>query len=432
MPDAGYGQNHCQNPVTREKLNKNQSQNPEQDQMSKFNTLDDLSIGNKNVLVRVDLNVPIANGKVADTTRIERIVATIWEITKYGGKAILLSHFGRPNGKISPEFSLEIVLGDLARIANRQVVFVDTDWNELTLAKETINSAPEGSVILMQNTRFHPGEQTNDKQLAARMAQLGDIYINDAFSAAHRAHASTEALAHLLPNAAGRAMQKELAALTKGLGKPKKPLIALVGGAKVSTKIDLLENLLAKVDALVIGGGMANTFLFAAGLGVGTSLCEKDLAETAIRIMDKAVDEQCSIILPVDAMVAFKFEANAPHRLYGIDAIDPKGMILDIGPMSIQRIKAAIDDAGTLLWNGPLGAFELSPFDQGTVEIAQYAAERTKHGNLISIAGGGDTVAALAHAGVKDQFTYVSTAGGAFLEWMEGKTLPGVAALSQS
>jgi len=397
--------------------------------MDSFNTLDDLNIGKKSVVVRVDLNVPVVNGKISDSTRIERIAPTIWEITKYGGKAVLLSHFGRPDGKVTPGLSLEFIVDDLARICNREVIFVDTDWYDVSSAKKSIADAPKGSVILMQNTRFHPGETSNDKDLAARMAQLGELYINDAFSSAHRAHASTEAIAHLLPNAAGLAMQKELTSLTKGLGNPKKPLIALVGGAKVSTKIDLLENLLAKVDALVIGGGMANTFLFAAGLGVGNSLCEKDLAQTAIRIMDRAVDEQCSIILPVDAMVAFKFEANAPHRLYGVDAIDPMGMILDVGPMSIQRIKAAIDDAGTLLWNGPLGAFELFPFDKGTVEVARHAAERTKHGDLISIAGGGDTVAALAHAGVKDQFTYVSTAGGAFLEWMEGKTLPGVAAL---
>ncbi len=397
--------------------------------MNNFNTLDDLSLAQKNVLVRVDLNVPVANNKVTDTTRMERIVPTIREITKYGGKAILLSHFGRPEGKIVPELSLEIVLEDLGRICNREVVFIDTDWNDLSDAKRQIDQAPQSSVIVMQNTRFHPGETQNDPELAARMASLGDVYINDAFSAAHRAHSSTEALAHLLPNAAGRAMQKELAALTKGLGNPKNPIIALVGGAKVSTKIDLLENLLSKVDALVIGGAMANTFLYASGLGVGNSLCEKDLKETAIRIMDKAMDEQCSIILPVDAVVAFKFEANAEHLFYGVDAIAHNGMILDVGPSSIERIKGAIDDANTLLWNGPLGAFEMEPFDAGTVEIARYVAERTKRNNLISIAGGGDTVGALAHAGVKDNFTYVSTAGGAFLEWMEGKTLPGVAAL---
>ena len=399
--------------------------------MNTFKTLDDLSMADKLVLVRVDLNVPVANSKVTDTLRIERIVPTIRDITKYGGKAILLSHFGRPGGKIVPELSLEIITDDVARICNRDVVFVDTNWQDMSKARQAIEQAPPGSIILMQNTRFHPGETTNDPELAARMASLGDFFVNDAFSAAHRAHASTEGLAHLLPSAAGRAMEKELAALTRGLGNPKRPVIALVGGAKVSTKIDLLENLLSKVDALVIGGAMANTFLHAAGLSIGNSLCEKDLHEVAIRIMDRATEEQCSIILPVDAVVAFKFEANAKHMLYGVDAIAETGMILDIGPSSIERIKGAIDDANTIIWNGPLGAFEIEPFDRGTLEVAKYVATRTKRGQLISIAGGGDTVAALSHAGVKDRFTYVSTAGGAFLEWMEGKTLPGIAALQQ-
>jgi phosphoglycerate kinase len=261
------------------------------------------------------------------------------------------------------------------------------------------------------------------------MASLGDIYVNDAFSAAHRAHASTEGVAHLLPAAAGRSMEAELQALEKGLGNPKKPVIALVGGAKVSSKIDLLENLVQKVEALVIGGGMANTFLYALGLEVGKSLCEKDLADTANRIMAKAEQAGCSVILPVDAVVARKFEANAPHRSYGMDAMDPEGMILDVGPQSVERIKGAVDDAATLVWNGPLGAFELEPFDAGTVAVARHVARRTRENHLVSIAGGGDTVAALAQAGVKDKFTYVSTAGGAFLEWMEGKELPGVKAL---
>ena len=397
--------------------------------MNTFKTLDDLTLAGKLVLVRVDLNVPVMNGKITNTLRIERIVPTIRDVTKYGGKAILLSHFGRPGGKILPELSLEIVLDEVARICNRDVVFVDTDWQDMSSAKREIAAAKPGSIVVMQNTRFHPGETQNDPELAARMATLGDVYINDAFSAAHRAHASTEGLAHLLPNAAGRAMEQELAALAKGLGNPKRPTIALVGGAKVSTKIDLLENLLPKVDALVIGGAMANTFLHASGLSVGNSLCEKDLKDTAIRIMDKAIDEQCSIILPVDAVVAFKFEANAEHLFYGVDAIADNGMILDIGPSSIERIKGAIDDANTIVWNGPLGAFEMTPFDAGTVEIAKYVAARTKRGQLVSIAGGGDTVAALDHAGVSDKFTYISTAGGAFLEWMEGKTLPGVTAL---
>ncbi len=299
-------------------------------------------------------------------------------------------------------------------------------------AKKQIEDAAAGAVILLENTRFHPGEEKNDPELAKRMASLGDLYVNDAFSAAHRAHASTEGVAHLLPSAAGLAMQTELDALEKGLGKPQRPVIAIVGGAKVSTKIDLLENLIEKVEALVIGGGMANTFLYAMGLGVGKSLCEKDLADTARRIMDKAEDTRCAIILPIDATVAWHFEANAPHRTYGADAIDADGMILDVGPSSVDRIKGAIDDARTLVWNGPLGAFELDPFGAATTEIAKYVADRTHAGKLVSVAGGGDTVSALAKADVKDKLTYVSTAGGAFLEWMEGKPLPGVQALMQN
>jgi phosphoglycerate kinase len=286
-----------------------------------------------------------------------------------------------------------------------------------------------GSVLVIENSRFHKGDEEHDPELAKRMASLGDVFVNDAFSAAHRAHASTEGVAHLLPSAAGRAMQDELTALEKGLGKPQRPVIAIVGGSKVSTKLDLLENLVAKVDALVIGGAMANTFLHAGGLGVGRSLCEKDLAETANRIRDKAEAAGCAIILPIDATVAWHFEANAPHRTYAVDAMDPDGMMLDVGPSSVERIKGAIDEARTVVWNGPLGAFETPPFDKSTVEIAKYVAKRTHDGKVVSVAGGGDTVSALAHAGVKDDFTYVSTAGGAFLEWMEGKTLPGVAAL---
>jgi phosphoglycerate kinase len=286
-------------------------------------------------------------------------------------------------------------------------------------------------VLVMENTRFHPGEEANDVELAKRMASLGDVYVNDAFSAAHRAHASTEALARLLPAAAGLAMQAELEALEAGLGKPKKPVVAIVGGAKVSSKIDLLENLVTKVDGLVIGGGMANTFLHAQGYGVGKSLAEKDLADTARRIMEKAEKSNCAIILPIDAVVSWHFKANSPTRLYGVDAIDPDGMILDIGPSSIERILGAIDDANTVVWNGPVGAFEMEPFDAGTVAIAKHVAKRTHDGHLVSVAGGGDTVGALAHAGVKDALTYVSTAGGAFLEWMEGKPLPGVEALKK-
>lgn len=399
--------------------------------MAAFKTLDDYDLTGKRVLLRADLNVPVADGKVTDATRIERMLPTIREIVKKDGKAIILSHFGRPKGKVDPEFSLEQVVPAIVELTGHPVGFVATDWVDVSKVKEAIDGAPEGSVLVLENTRFHKGEEENDPELAKRMASLGDIFVNDAFSAAHRAHASTEGVAHLLPSAAGRAMQEELAALEKGLGQPQRPVIAIVGGAKVSTKIDLLENLVAKVDALVIGGAMANTFLHAGGLGVGRSLVEKDLAETANRIRDKAAAAGCAIILPIDATVAWHFEANAPHRFYGVDSMDPDGMILDVGPGSIERIKGAVDDAKTVVWNGPLGAFEMTPFDQGTVEIAKYVADRTHHGKVVSVAGGGDTVAALAHAGVKDKFTYVSTAGGAFLEWMEGKALPGVEALKK-
>ncbi|MBD8066895.1 phosphoglycerate kinase [Devosia sp. PTR5] len=396
-----------------------------------FKTLDELDLKGKRVLLRADLNVPVAEGKVTDATRIERLVPTIREVVKKDGKAILLSHFGRPKGKVDPTFSLEQVCEAVANLTHHPVGFVATDWTDVSDAAKAIEEAPAGSVLVLENTRFHPGEEANDQDLAQRMASLGDVYVNDAFSAAHRAHASTEALAHLLPAAAGLAMQAELEALEAGLGKPKKPVIAIVGGAKVSSKIDLLENLVSKVDALVIGGGMANTFLFAQGFGVGKSLCEKDLADTARRIMDKASKANCAILLPVDAVVSWHFKANSPNRLYGVDSIDPDGMILDVGPSSLERIQGAIDDANTVVWNGPLGAFEMEPFDKGTVALAQYVAKRTHDGKLTSVAGGGDTVSALAHAGVKDKFTYVSTAGGAFLEWMEGKPLPGVEALKK-
>jgi phosphoglycerate kinase len=397
--------------------------------MSAFKTIEGMDFSGKRVLLRADLNVPVQDGKVTDATRIERVVPTIREIIKTGGKAILISHFGRPKGKVDKAYSLEQVVPAVAHAVGHKVGFVDTDWVDVSNAKKAIDSAPAGSVLVLENTRFSPGEEANDPELAKKMASLGDIYINDAFSAAHRAHASTEGLAHLLPSAAGLAMQDELEALEKGLGNPKKPVIALVGGAKVSTKIELLQNLVTKVDALVIGGAMANTFLLAEGIGIGKSLAEKDMGDTVDTILDKAEKANCAIIVPVDAVVAWKFEPHAPHQNYGLDAMDAEGMILDIGRQSRVRIKGAIDEAATLVWNGPLGAFETPPFDGGTTEIARYVAERTKAGKLVSVAGGGDTVSALAHAGVKDAFTYVSTAGGAFLEWMEGKTLPGVAAL---
>ena len=400
--------------------------------MTAYKTIDGMDFKGKRVLLRADLNVPVQDGKVTDATRIERIVPTIREIIKTGGKAILISHFGRPKGKVDKAYSLEQVVPAIVEATGHPVGFIDTDWVNVQQAGEAIDDAPDGSILVLENTRFHPGEEENDPALAKRMASLGDIYINDAFSAAHRAHASTEGLAHLLPSAAGLAMQAELEALEAGLGHPKKPVIAIVGGSKVSTKLDLLGNLVDKVDALVIGGAMANTFLLAEGIGVGKSLAEKDMGDTVNGILDKAEKANCAIIVPVDGVVAWEFKANARHQNYGLDAMDPEGMILDVGRQSIERIKAAIDEAATLVWNGPLGAFEMEPFDAGTNAIAKYVAARTKAGKLVSVAGGGDTVSALAQAGVKDQFTYVSTAGGAFLEWMEGKTLPGVAALMKA
>ena len=400
--------------------------------MTAYKTIDGMDFKGKRVLLRADLNVPVQDGKVTDATRIERIVPTIREIIKTGGKAILISHFGRPKGKVDKAYSLEQVVPAIVEATGHSVGFIDTDWVNVQQAGEAIDDAPDGSILVLENTRFHPGEEENDPALAKRMASLGDLYINDAFSAAHRAHASTEGLAHLLPSAAGLAMQAELEALEAGLGHPKKPVIAIVGGSKVSTKLDLLGNLVGKVDALVIGGAMANTFLLAEGIGVGKSLAEKDMGDTVNGILDKAEKANCAIIVPVDGVVAWEFKANARHQNYGLDAMDPEGMILDVGRQSIERIKAAIDEAATLVWNGPLGAFEMEPFDAGTNAIAKYVAARTKAGKLVSVAGGGDTVSALAQAGVKDQFTYVSTAGGAFLEWMEGKTLPGVAALMKA
>ena len=394
--------------------------------MSNFRTLDSADVSGKRVLVRVDLNVPMENGRVTDATRIERIAPTITEIAGKGGKVILLAHFGRPKGRDAKE-SLQPVAAEVAQVINKHVGFADDCVGEA--AEKAVAAMNNGDVLLLENTRFHKEEEKNDPGFVEKLAKLGDIYVNDAFSAAHRAHASTEGLAQKLPAYAGRSMQAELEALGKALEAPQRPVIALVGGAKVSTKLDLLENLIAKVQALVIGGAMANTFLHAQGFNVQKSLAEKDMAETARRILAKAEDAGCAIILPVDAIVAFHFQANAPSHAYGVDALPADGMVLDVGSQSIERIKGAIDDAATLVWNGPLGAFEMAPFDQGTVTVARHAAERTKAGKLVSVAGGGDTVSALNHAHVGDTFTYVSTAGGAFLEWLEGRKLPGVEAL---
>jgi phosphoglycerate kinase len=394
--------------------------------MNKFRTLDDVDVKGKRVLLRVDLNVPMDNGRVTDTTRLERVAPTISEISDKGGKAILLAHFGRPKGR-EPKDSLQPVAAALAQVIRKPVGFAEDCVGGV--AASAIAGMKDGDVLCLENTRFHNEEEKNDPAFTAELAKLGDIWVNDAFSAAHRAHATTEGLGHRLPAYAGRTMQAELDALNKALEAPTKPVIAIIGGAKVSTKIDLLENLVGKVDALVIGGGMANTFLHAQGVGIGKSLAEKDLAATALRIIEKADAANCAIILPVDAVVAFHFAANSPSHAYGLDAIPSDGMILDVGPRSIARIHAAIDDAATLVWNGPLGAFEMTPFDRGTMQAARHAAERTRAKKLVSVAGGGDTVAALNQAGVSGDFSYVSTAGGAFLEWMEGKPLPGVEVL---
>jgi phosphoglycerate kinase len=393
-----------------------------------WKTLDDMDLAGKRVLTRVDINVPVENGIVTDTTRIDRIIPTIRDILSRGGKPVLLAHFDRPKGKVVPEMSLVQVLPALSSALGQQVAFASDCVGE-TAAKAIAAMAP-GDVLLLENTRFHAGEEKNEPAFATALAANGDVFCNDAFSAAHRAHASTEALARLLPACAGRLMAEELAALDKALGNPVRPVVAIVGGAKVSTKLDLLGNLVQKVDHLVIGGGMANTFLAAQGIPVGKSLCEHDLADTARDILAKAKAAGCDVILPRDIVVAREFKAHAAHETLAPDACPADSMILDAGPATVAHIAATLGQAHTLVWNGPLGAFELPPFDTATVAAAREAARLTKAGTLTSVAGGGDTVAALNAAGVADDFTYVSTAGGAFLEWMEGKELPGVAALN--
>nr|CAD6619137.1 phosphoglycerate kinase [Rhizobium sp. TCK] len=398
--------------------------------MPAFKTLDDLTdIAGKRVLLRVDLNVPVADGEVTDVTRIERVAPTIRELSDKGAKVILLAHFGRPKGAVVPDMSLSVISSAVEQVLDHAVFFASDCIG--APAEEAISAMNNGDILLLENTRFHKGEEKNDPDFTAALAKNGDIYVNDAFSAAHRAHASTEGLAHHLPSYAGRTMQAELEALEKGLGNPARPVVAIVGGAKVSTKIDLLMNLVKKVDALVIGGGMANTFLAARGVSVGKSLCEHDLATTANNIMAEAEASGCAIVLPVDGVIAREFKADAESEVVAIDAIPADAMVLDVGPESIEKVNDWISKAQTLVWNGPLGAFEIAPFDRATVAAARHAAEETRSGRLVSIAGGGDTVAALNHAGVADDFTYISTAGGAFLEWMEGKELPGVAVLAK-
>ncbi|MEM9393262.1 MAG: phosphoglycerate kinase [Pseudomonadota bacterium] len=391
-----------------------------------WKTLDDFDLSGKTVLTRVDINVPVEDGKVTDTTRIARIVPTVKDILADGGRVVLLAHFGRPKGKVVPEMSLRVVLPALEEALGQPVLFVEQP------SAEWISSQPANAVILVENTRFAAGEEANDPFMASFLAGLGDIYCNDAFSAAHRAHASTEGIAHHLASCAGRLMQAELEALESALSAPKRPLVAVVGGAKVSTKLELLGSLLEKVDDLVIGGGMANTFLLAQGKQIGTSLAERNMVGTALDILEKAEGTGCTLHLPIDIVVAREFKDGAAHEVCPADACPSDAMILDAGPETVEALRMVFARASTLIWNGPLGAFELSPFDAATNAAAQAAAKATESGTLITVAGGGDTVAALNRAGIAESFTYISTAGGAFLEWMEGKTLPGVAALEQA
>ena len=397
--------------------------------MPRFRTIDEFTPAGKRVLVRADLNVPMKGGLVTDATRIERLAPTLLDLSKKGAKVVVLSHFGRPNGKVDPAYSLRPLVAPLSRaLGGKPVSFAEDCVGPA--AERVVASLAPGEVALLENLRFHPEEEANDAAFARRLASLGDLYVNDAFSAAHRAHASTEALAHLLPAAAGRLMQAELEALGAALETPARPVLALVGGAKVSTKLDLLSFLVRKVDTLAIGGAMANTLLFAQGITVGKSLCERELADTARDIIAKAKAAGCRLLLPVDAVVARKFEANAASETVPIDGVPADAMILDIGPATVAAIGAGLAAAKTLVWNGPLGAFETPPFERGTVAVARRAAELTRSGKLLSVAGGGDTVAALVQAQVADALSYVSTAGGAFLEWLEGRELPGVASLA--
>src|ERR1043166_5473766 len=397
--------------------------------MANFRTIDDLDVKGKRVLVRADLNVPMKDGKVTDASRIERQAPTIRELSDKGAKVIVLSHFERPKGKVVPSMSLRPIAPALAEKVGKPVAFADDCVGDK--AKSAVAKLKNGDILLLENTRFHPGEEDNDEAFAKQIASLGDIYVNDAFSAAHRAHATTEALARLLPAAAGRSMEAELTHLKKALSDPVRPLMAVVGGAKVSTKIALLENLVRKVDILAIGGAMVNTFLAAEGRDVGKSLYEEDQLDTARNIFSAATDAGAVILLPRDVVVATELRANAKHRNADVFSVKDEEMILDVGPATVEEFTNRLLGTTTLVWNGPFGAFETPPFGQGTVAAAKAVAARTKEGRLTSVAGGGDTVAALNHAGVTSDFTYVSTAGGAFLEWLEGKELPGVAALEQ-
>ena len=397
--------------------------------MTTFRTIDDLDVAGKRVLVRADLNVPMKEGKVTDTTRIDRTVPTLTQLADRGAKVIVMSHLGRPKGQKKPEFTLKPVAAALAAGLGRPVAFA-TDCIGPD-AEAVVNAMNDGDIVMLENVRFYPEEEKNDQGFAEKLAALGDFLVSDAFSCSHRAHASVEALARILPSAAGRLMQAELEALEGALGDPQHPVAALVGGAKISTKMDVLGNLIPKVDQLIIGGAMANTFLHAKGVDVGKSLCEHDMADNARAIMALAEKGGCEIVLPTDAVVASAFAEGAASDTVSVDAVPADKMILDVGPDSIADLNSRLAGYKTLLWNGPLGAFEVSPFDTGTNAVAREAAKLTKAGQLLSVAGGGDTVAALAHAGAGVDFSYISTAGGAFLEWIEGKTLPGVAVLSR-
>ena len=394
----------------------------------RWNTLDDMDLNGKRVLVRVDINVPLENGKVTDDTRIRRLTPTLTDILKGGGRPVLLAHFGRPKGQHVPDMSLLHLVPALEDAFDLPVAFCADCRGPA--ARAAVAALDAGAILILENTRFHPGEEDNCPDLAVELSELGDIYCNDAFSAAHRAHASTEGVARLMPTCAGRLMQAELEALEAALGEPQRPLVAVVGGAKVSTKLELLGNLVEKVDHLIIGGGMANTFLAAQGINVGKSLCETEMTGIAADIMTKAAKTGCHILLPSDVVVAREFKAGADCEVVAADACPADAMILDAGPATVAEIAKVLDEAKTLIWNGPMGAFEITPFDAATNAAAQKAAELTRAGQLVTVAGGGDTVAALNQAGAAVDFTYISTAGGAFLEWMEGKTLPGVAALA--
>ncbi|MEZ5693007.1 MAG: phosphoglycerate kinase [Altererythrobacter sp.] len=398
--------------------------------MASFKTLDDLGdITGKVALVRVDLNLPMQEGRASDVTRVEAVKPTILELADRGAKVLLLAHFGRPKGARHSTMSTSMVQGDVERVLDREIMFIPEVMGPVV--EQSIGILRDGDIGLLDNVRFWPGEEANDTEFAKGIAAHGDFYVNDAFSAAHRAHASTEGLAHVLPAYAGRAMEKELKALDAALGNPQTPVVAVVGGAKVSTKLDVLENLVGKVQHLIIGGGMANTFLAARGVDVGKSLCEHDLTATANAIMDKADHAGCTVHLPYDVTVAKEFAANPPSvRTCNVHEVAGDEMILDVGPLAVEALGDVLKTCRTLVWNGPMGAFEIEPFDNATVSLARTAAALTQDGSLISVAGGGDTVAALNHAGVAEDFTYISTAGGAFLEWMEGKALPGVAALT--